>query len=157
MKSQSMLLLIMCLLAALLIAAVSVSALPSSQPSPSSVERWSQASSAEIGLELVNQIGGPVMASAIRGNHAYVGIGPNLTILNVANPAQPVVVAKHFFPGLVKDLVLSGNYVYVTSATLHELNTPELRLHIVHVGNPANPVEVGHCNTPSFAHPDLSG
>jgi hypothetical protein len=41
-------------------------------------------------VRLVAQIGGPCYAVDVVGHYAYIGEGPNLTILDVSNPAAPV-------------------------------------------------------------------
>lgn len=45
-------------------------------------------------VELIGQIGGTTNAVAIQGSYAYVGVGPRLVILNIANPARPIVVGQ---------------------------------------------------------------
>ncbi|MCP4210009.1 MAG: hypothetical protein GY764_00885, partial [Halieaceae bacterium] len=91
MKTQSKYLLIYLLLATLLLTATSVSALSRETqiPQPDS-QQWFDTSQSGIDIELVRQFGGSVHSSAVRGDYAYAGIGPNLVILNVADPAQPV-------------------------------------------------------------------
>ena len=49
-------------------------------------------------VELVGQIGGVVNAVAVSGNVAYVGVGPRLVILNIADPAHPRLLARLEMP-----------------------------------------------------------
>jgi len=78
-------------------------------------------------VELVGQMGGVLQAVAVQGGYANVGVGPRLVILNISNPAAPVVLAQtSVFRGIVRDVAVAGNHVYVfpsgaftTTVTLH--------------------------------------
>jgi hypothetical protein len=66
-----------------------------------------------MNVELVGQIGGIMITVAVRGDYAYVGVGPRLVILNVADPALPFVMGQTLvLPGLVFDIVLFGYCTY---------------------------------------------
>jgi hypothetical protein len=87
-------------------------------------------------LELVGHIGGEMQAVFGQGDLAYVGEGPRLTILDVSDPASPVVLGKTaLWPAIVKDTTVHGDYAYVT------LGLAGLR--VVDVSDPTAPVEVG--------------
>ena len=45
-------------------------------------------------VEFVGHIGGVTHAVAVQGSYAYIGEGPRLTILDISNPASPIVVGK---------------------------------------------------------------
>jgi len=94
-------------------------------------------------LELVSQIGGVIRDLAVQGDYAYVGVGPRLVILNVANPGDPVVVGQTDFLGSVSSTVCSvaiaGDYAYVGAGSTG--------LYIIDVTNPANPAVVGFYDT----------
>jgi len=65
-------------------------------------------------VELVGQIGGAVLAVAVEGRYAYVGVGPRLVVLDVADPARPVEVGRtDMLPGVVEGVAVSGSYAYV--------------------------------------------
>ena len=88
-------------------------------------------------VELVGQIGGGIEAVAVQGDYAYIGEGYHLTILDISDPAAPIVVGKTPpMPGIVADIAMDGNYAYVT-------NRSDGGLRVVDVGDPANPVEIG--------------
>ena len=87
-------------------------------------------------VELVGQIGGIVYGVALQGNYAYVGVWPRLVILDISDPAHPVVVGQtDVLPGVVKGVAVVGNYAYLANG--HD------GLHIINVSDPAHPTEVG--------------
>ena len=100
---------------------------------------------ADENVELVGHIGGWTLDVAIMGNYAYVGEGPRLAILDIANPAQPVLVGKSpVLPGLVYAVVVSGNHAYVAA--------DRGGLWIIDISNPAAPTTVGAYDTPNNAY-----
>jgi hypothetical protein len=94
-------------------------------------------------VRLVGQIGGACYAVAVQGNYAYIGEGPNLTILNVSTPARPVVVGKIRLPYIVQGIAVSGGMAYVADG--------DSGLQIVSVSNPASPQLRGSYDTPGYA------
>jgi len=65
-------------------------------------------------VEFVGHIGGSTYAVAVRGDYAYIGEGPRLTILDVSDPASPIVVGKTApLPDVVWDVYMAGGYAYV--------------------------------------------
>ena len=96
-------------------------------------------------VEYVGQIGGSTNAVAIQGSYAYIGVGPRLIILDISNPALPVVVGRtQPMPGIVQDIVILNSHVYVAD--------DNAGLRVVDISNPANPFEVGYYDTPGSAH-----
>ena len=88
-------------------------------------------------VELVGHIGGVTHAVAVQGNYAYVGEGPRLTILNVSNPASPIVVGKTPpLPGLVQAVAVAEGYAYVAD--------DYAGLRVVDVSDLTNRMEVGY-------------
>ena len=89
---------------------------------------------------LVDQLGGEAWAVAISGTYAYVGFGPRLIVLDVSEPATPTVRGRtEPFPGLIPDVAVAGDYAYVANRSTG--------LRVVDISDPANPVEVGFCDT----------
>jgi len=67
-------------------------------------------------VELVTQIGGPVYAVDLAWPYAYIGMGPRVVILNISNPAQPVMVGQSdVLPGIIRNIAVAGDYVYATA------------------------------------------
>lgn len=96
-------------------------------------------------VEMVGQIGGSSHAIAVQENYAYLGVGPRLVILNISNPAHPMVVSQGpMFPGSVTGVFVAGNYAYVAAGTGG--------LRVVDVSDPTAPAEVGVYDTPGYAH-----
>lgn len=94
-------------------------------------------------IRVVGQLGGDTNAVLVQGNYAYIGVGPRLVILNIANPADPIVVGQGDpLPDMVEGIALSGNYAYVAKFS---------GLHILDVADPSAPVEVGSYDTPYMA------
>jgi len=97
-----------------------------------------------VGIEFVAQVGGPVLAVALQGNHVYIGIGPRLVIVDVSDPCLPAVDGQTgLLPGVVTGVALAGDYAYVTAY--------DSGLHIIAISDPTAPQEVGFCSTPGFA------
>ena len=88
-------------------------------------------------VSLVGQIGGTSYAVAVAGHHAYIGVGPRLAILDIADPVHPTMVGQTApLPDLVRGVAVAGSYAYVADG----LNGG---LRVINVMNPAAPVEVG--------------
>jgi hypothetical protein len=78
------------------------------------------------------------------GNTAYTAMGWNgLTIANVADLANPTVLGTLDLAADAEDVVVDGNYAYVSCAN---------GVHVVDVSNPAAPVEVGLVTTTSSCY-----
>ena len=90
---------------------------------------------ADIKIERVAQWGGATKAVAVVGDRAYLGVGPRLSVLDISDPARPVELGRTagVFRGAVQEVVVSGDYAYVSAGTLR----------IVDVSNPAAPLIVG--------------
>ncbi len=94
--------------------------------------------------QVVGQIGGPTQAVAVQGNHAYVGVGLRLVVLDVSNPSTPTEVGSTTpFPYFIEDAVVSGTLAYVAAGGAG--------LRVVDISSPANPVEVGAWDSPGYA------
>jgi hypothetical protein len=79
------------------------------------------------------------------GGFAYVAAGANgLTIVNVQNPAAPVIVASLDTPGNANDVRVIGNRAYVADGSAG--------LRIIDVTNPAVPAPLGFYDTPGEAN-----
>lgn len=83
---------------------------------------------------------GPVEDVDVVGDFAYFGSGATLQIADVSNPASPQVVGEVALSGVVKGVVVSGDYAYVT--------TGGEGLRVINVATPTAPVEVGSYDTP---------
>ena len=102
-------------------------------------------------VEFVGHFGGPTLAVAVQGDYAYVGEGQGLrlTILDISNPADPSVVGKtvpipdNWPDNWIKDIAVDGDYAYVADY--------KGGLRVVDVSDPANPTEVGACDTLEYA------
>ncbi|MCP4210008.1 MAG: hypothetical protein GY764_00880 [Halieaceae bacterium] len=95
----------------------------------------------DLDVTLVSQIGGAILAGDVRGDYAYVGVGPRLKILNIADPANPAVVGQtDVLAGILCYVTVEGDYAYVLAGYSG--------LRIIDIANPANPTEVSHFPTP---------
>lgn len=95
-------------------------------------------------VELIGQLGGSVWSVAVNGTHAYVGIGPRLMIVDIINPASPIVTAEtELFPDIVNSITIAGSYAYVADG--------ESGLYIINVTTAAAPFKLGHLDTPGQA------
>lgn len=95
-------------------------------------------------IELVGQMGGTVKAVAVAGNYAYVGVGLRLMILDITNPALPVVMGQNpLLPTVIEDVTIVGSLAYVAAG--------ESGLHIINISSPGNPVRLGGYDTAGMA------
>jgi hypothetical protein len=95
-------------------------------------------------VEYVGHMGGSTYAIAVHGNYAYVGEGPCLVVMDVSNPAAPVVVGRTLpMPDIVFDIVVAGDFAYVADI--------DGGLRVVSLADPSGPVEVGFYDTPGEA------
>jgi hypothetical protein len=83
---------------------------------------------------------GPAYTVALSGNHAYLGSGTVLRVVDVSNLASPMVVGEVVLPNVVQGVAASGNHVYVADA--------EHGLRVIDVSEPEDPVEVGPATAP---------
>ena len=84
---------------------------------------------------LLGQIGGSAYAIAVEGNIVYMGQGPRLITLDVAQPNAPRLLGmSQVLPGAVLGVQVAGGYAYVT--TLYS------GLHILDVRDPTRPTVV---------------
>jgi hypothetical protein len=91
-------------------------------------------------VELVGQLGGSTWSVVVQGIYAYIGVGPRLIILNIADPTTPIVAGKTPpFPDVINSIAVVGNYVYVADG--------EGGLRIVDVSDPFAPFEAGYYDT----------
>ena len=87
------------------------------------------------GFELMSSIGGRAYAVAVQGNLAYVGEGNSLLVVNVENSAIPFLVGRLAMPGMVRDIAVAGQYLYVANG--------DAGLQVVDISNPAAPLLKG--------------
>lgn len=101
------------------------------------------ADATEIGI--VGHIGGASLTVDVQGDYAYVGEGTQLTILDVSNPAAPVVAGKSpVFLDVVQDVTVEGNYAYVSLG--YE------GIAILNITDPSAPIIVGTLAMPLYSH-----
>ena len=83
-------------------------------------------------LEMTQQQGGSTYDVALQGDFAFVGVGPRLLVLNVADAAHPVLVSQtDVFSGVVTNLTVENQHVYLSAGS---------NFAIVDVQDVANPV-----------------
>jgi hypothetical protein len=68
----------------------------------------------EVNLELVGHMGGASQALALRGHHAYIGVGLRLEVLDISHPSAPRSLARSApLLGLVSSVALAGEHAFV--------------------------------------------
>ena len=98
-----------------------------------------------VGLEIVGQVGGPVLAVDVAGDYAFVGVGPRLHVVDVSNPQQPSHVAQTaVLPDVVEGVDVVGTHAYVVAG--------HAGLRVIDVSDPAAPCEVGSVATRGHAN-----
>lgn len=90
-------------------------------------------------LNVVGQLGGTISNVVVQGNNAYVGLGTQLAILDVSNPAQPVLVGESSpLPGAIQQVAVAGPYAYATF-----IDGASGGFAVFGVLNPTSPTRVG--------------
>ncbi len=86
-------------------------------------------------LQLLSQVGGKTMVVAAQGSHAFVGEGSRLVVLDMQNPAAPVMVgASPWLDNVISAIGLFGQRAYVTT---------ERYFYALDITNPATPTVLG--------------
>jgi len=94
-------------------------------------------------IEVVGQVGGGCLGVKSDGNYAYIGEGPNLTVLDVSGTSNPAPVERIRFKGTISDVFLSGNRVYAAGWVSG--------LQIIDVSNPQTPAVIGSFKTNAYS------
>jgi hypothetical protein len=82
---------------------------------------------------LLTHQGGAATNVVIEGNLAYVSFGPELQILDVTNPAMPLLQGHLLFSDAINHIALNAGYLYLLLGA---------KLHVVDVRNPTLPIEL---------------
>lgn len=95
-----------------------------------------------IEIEFVGQKGGSHRAAFVQGTYAYIGEGSRLTILDIFNPEDPIVVGKSdLLPNTaINGIFVSNGFAYIANDTSG--------LRIIDVSDPINPFEVSSLDIP---------
>jgi hypothetical protein len=97
----------------------------------------------EVEMEVLGQVGGAVRTVAVKGQYAYIGLGPRMAVLNVSNRSSPQFVGQTgWFTDVVQAVAASPTspYVYVAAGSAG--------LRIFRVDVPSTPTEVGSWPVP---------
>jgi len=94
-------------------------------------------------IELINHLGGQSLAVFVQGNILFAGFGPELAILELSDPANPVRLGYAILPGMITDLHVEAGFAYVALG--------EAGLGIVNVSNPYLPTITGRYDSPGIA------
>ncbi len=73
-------------------------------------------SSEEMALTIVDQWGGAPQSMALVGTTAYIGFGPRLLAVDVADPGAPTVLGQSdILPDLVRGVAVAGDLAYLAA------------------------------------------
>jgi hypothetical protein len=86
-------------------------------------------------IEFVGSLGGPIKATVVANNFAFVGEGTRLTVLEVSVPNDPLPLSHLQLNGAVSDILVDGTHVYVANE--------DQGLQIVDVNDMFNPILQG--------------
>ncbi len=88
---------------------------------------------------------GYARAVAVKGAHVYIGDGYDVRVFNASDPTNPVEVGM-LTPtpaDATRAIAIVGEYAYAVGWVGG--------LHVIHIADPAHPVQVGNYDTPGFA------
>lgn len=96
-------------------------------------------------FEVLGQAGGRIGPVAAQGHYVYLGAGPRLEVLDLADPERPRL-AGEAVPGAARiaGLAVAGDYAYAADWIG--------RVHVVEVADPARPREVAWHDSHTYAH-----
>ncbi len=95
-------------------------------------------------VRLLGHLGGTTNVVYVVGNLAYIGEGSYLTIIDISNPAKPLVLGKtQPMPEIVQDIFVLDNFAYVADGGSG--------LRVMNISNSTAPVEVGFYDTQGTA------
>jgi hypothetical protein len=94
-------------------------------------------------LELRDHRGGEANAVFARGTYAYAGFSIEFAILDVADPGAPTRLGFVLMPGVVVDVVVVGQYAFVTCSSAGLL--------VVDIADPTSPTIIGNVALPGGA------
>ena len=67
----------------------------------------------EVDVTFEGHFGGVTSAVAVSGNYAYIGQGQDIVVLDVSSQDSLVELGRVMTSGIVDDVEVSGDYVYV--------------------------------------------
>lgn len=87
-------------------------------------------------IEIVSQVGGNAGSIALRGNYAYVGIGPRLVIYDIEanSPYWIKAGTSEIFSNTVIDITFAGNYAFLALSS---------KVAILDISSPTQPILIG--------------
>jgi PGF-pre-PGF domain-containing protein len=97
----------------------------------------------EVNVGFVSRFGGVISDVSVDGNHAYIGQGKDLVILDLTDVSKPSEIARLMTTSVVYDVVVAGNNAYITNA--------EGDLLIANISNPAAPTLTGSYDINGYA------
>ncbi|NUQ37108.1 MAG: PQQ-binding-like beta-propeller repeat protein [Caldilineales bacterium] len=105
---------------------------------------------AELGQSEV--LPGVVRALAVEDAYAYVAAGKGgLQIVDISDPAHPVVIGNYLTEGYAQDVAVASGYVYLTNTPVWDgSGWSGSGLHIVDISDPANPKQMTVYDTPGW-------
>jgi hypothetical protein len=80
---------------------------------------------------------------AVAGPYAYLADGAGMRVVNIADPASPVLLGWLQLTGITNGIAVSGSYAYIADV--------QSRLYVANVSNPSSPFVVGSVTTPGWA------
>jgi parallel beta-helix repeat protein len=96
------------------------------------------------GLSVTGQLGGPTQAVAVSGNHAFVGVGQKLVVLDISSPDTPTEVGQSLpLTSDVQGIAVVGNLALVADGAGG--------LYVVDISNLASPTVLGVEDSYGFA------
>ena len=70
--------------------------------------------SGNFNMEILDQEGGEIRATAIEGNLLFTNEGADFITLNISNPGSPQELSRLRLPGIPRDILVNGNLVYAS-------------------------------------------
>ncbi|MFZ1632044.1 MAG: hypothetical protein WAV70_24295 [Anaerolineae bacterium] len=101
-------------------------------------------------LVLAGQLTGDVVAVAVHGPRAYLGLGLRVVVLDISHPATPWILGRSDpLSGAVTGLALASTTEGLAPTHLYALSGTDL--HVLALNNPTYPMPVGSFRLPAVA------
>ena len=79
----------------------------------------------------------------VAGNYAYINAQPGLLILDISNPANPILCGRDDPPGASNNFFVLNNFIYIAAGSEG--------LQILDISDPTSPTLVSQFDTPDYA------
>jgi hypothetical protein len=99
----------------------------------------------DLELRVLGRLGGAIGAVLVQGDYAYLGVGPTLVIVDVADPEHLEELGRtKRLPDLIESIAIHGDFAFLACRFAG--------LYVIDISDVRNPHEVAHMPGVSYSH-----